>query len=161
MLTILFPHPNSLYFHSVLVSRRRRNAIVSLSVNGTIVEGVQPIRRATYTHFKEHFVATIMTRPGVDNFVFKNLSYEEGRTLIKSFSKGEVKADVWDCDSFKSPSPDGINFGFIKDFWELLKGDVMRFISDFHQNGKLTRGINTTFIALIPKVGCPHSLNDF
>jgi len=37
----------------------------------------------------------------------------------------------------------------------------MRFISDFHRNGKLTRGINTTFIALIPKVDSRHRLNDF
>lgn len=31
---------NSKYFHSVLSSRRRRNSIVSLSVNDTLVEGV-------------------------------------------------------------------------------------------------------------------------
>jgi len=54
-----------------------------------------------------------------------------------------------------------VNFGFIKDFWEELKTNVMRFISDFHRNGKLTRGINTTFIALIPKVENPQRLNDF
>jgi len=37
----------------------------------------------------------------------------------------------------------------------------MHFISDFHRNGKLARGINTTFIALIPKVDSPQRLNDF
>jgi len=54
-----------------------------------------------------------------------------------------------------------VNFGFIKDFWEDLKGDIMRFISEFHRNGKLTRGINSTFVALIPKVDSPKKLNDF
>ncbi|XP_045831124.1 uncharacterized protein LOC123922453 [Trifolium pratense] len=44
----------------------------------------------------------------------------------------EVKSAVWDCDSYKSPGPDGINFGFIKDFWAELRGDIMRFLSDFH-----------------------------
>ena len=152
---------NSKYFHSVLASRRRRNAIVSLSVNGNMVEVVQPIRSVIYTHFKEHFAASSIIRPGVENLVFKNLSYAEGSGLIKPFSEGEVKVVVWDCNSFKSPGLNGVNLGFIKDFWELLKGDVMRFISYFHRNGKLTRGINTTFIALIPKVGCPQRLNDF
>ncbi|GAU48899.1 hypothetical protein TSUD_98900 [Trifolium subterraneum] len=33
-----------------------------------------------------------------------------------------------------------------------LKDDVMRFMSEFHRNGKLAKGINSTFITLIPKV---------
>jgi hypothetical protein len=81
--------------------------------------------------------------------------------LTKPFTVEEVKQAVWDCDSFKSPEPDGVNLGFIKDFWPELQDDFMRFISDFHRNGKLSRGINNTFIALIPKVESPQCLNDF
>jgi len=42
-----------------------------------------------------------------------------------------------------------------------MKDDIMRFISEFHRNGKLSKGINSTFIALIPKVDIPQILNDF
>jgi len=63
--------------------------------------------------------------------------------------------------SYKSPGPDGVSFRFLKDFWDDVKGDVMHFITDFHRNDRLTRGINTTFIALIPKVNSPQRLNDF
>ncbi|MCH95507.1 LINE-1 reverse transcriptase like, partial [Trifolium medium] len=42
-----------------------------------------------------------------------------------------------------------------------MQVDIMRFISEFPRNGKLTRGINSTFIALIPKVDSPQKLNDF
>jgi len=73
----------------------------------------------------------------------------------------EVRKAGWDCDSFKSPVPDGINFGFIKQFWSELKDDFMRFVSEFHRNGRLTKGVNATFIALIPKVDSPQRLNDF
>jgi len=38
---------------------------------------------------------------------------------------------------------------------------VLTIIFEFHRNGKLSKGINSTFIALIPKVGSPHGLNDF
>ncbi|KAK2413749.1 hypothetical protein QL285_036426 [Trifolium repens] len=89
------------------------------------------------------------------------LSVAECSSLTKPFSEAEVKAVIWDCDSFKSPKSDGINFGFFKDFWLELKGDVMMFISEFHRNGKLTKGLNSTFIALIPKVDSPQRLNDF
>ena len=142
-------------------SCRRRNAIVSLMVNGDLVEGVQPIRHAVFSHFKDHFVVQNVIRPGVGNLMFRHLTHTEGNGLIKPFSEVEVKAAVWDYDSYKSPGPDGVNFGFIKDFWEDIKGDVMRFITDFHRNGKLTRGINTTFISLIPKVDCPQKVQDF
>jgi hypothetical protein len=57
--------------------------------------------------------------------------------------------------------PDGISFGFIKDFWDMLKEDIMRFLVEFHRNGKLIKGINSTFIALIPKVDNSQHLNDF
>ncbi|XP_024635971.1 uncharacterized protein [Medicago truncatula] len=60
-------------------------------------------------------------------------------TLTKPFSMDEVKAAMWDCDSFKSPGPDGINFGFIKNFWHEMKDDILRFTSEFHRNGKLSK----------------------
>ena len=47
---------------------------------------------------------------------------------MRPFTLEEVKQHVWDCDKFKSPGPDGINFGFIKDFWHELKDDFMRFL---------------------------------
>jgi hypothetical protein len=37
----------------------------------------------------------------------------------------------------------------------------MRFVIEFHRNGRLTKGVNATFIALIPKIDSPQRLNDF
>ncbi|GAU42656.1 hypothetical protein TSUD_398610 [Trifolium subterraneum] len=152
---------NSKYFHSILAGRRRRNAISTIQVGGVALEGVSSIRQAVFSHFASHFKNSNVGRPGVDNLQFKRLDHSESSSLTKPFTENEVKSAVWDCDSYKSPGPDGINFGFIKDFWDDLRGDVMRFISDFHRNGKLTKGINSTFIALIPKIVSPQQLNDF
>lgn len=95
------------------------------------------------------------------NLAFKTLLLVEGGDLVKPFTIDEVKATVWNCDSFKSPRPDGVNFGFIKQFWQVLKEDIMRFIMEFHRNGELARGIYSTFIAFIPNVESPQKLNDF
>jgi len=73
----------------------------------------------------------------------------------------EQKHCSWVCDSFKSSGPDGVNMGFVKDFWPELCDDIMHFLSDFHMNGKLSKGINNTFISLIPKIECLQRLNDF
>ncbi|GAU33774.1 hypothetical protein TSUD_393360 [Trifolium subterraneum] len=152
---------NTKYFHSTLASRRRGNAISCINANGITLEGVQPIRQAVFSHFASHFKASTMDRPGVENLLFRQLTPSEGGSLVKPFSLEEVKIAVWDCDSYKSPGPDGVNFGFIKDFWPELQVDIMRFMVEFHRNGRLSKGINSTFIALIPKVDNPHRLNDF
>ncbi|GAU32087.1 hypothetical protein TSUD_152920 [Trifolium subterraneum] len=143
---------NSKYFHAILSSRRRRNDLTSIVVDGQRVEGVQPIRQAVYAHFSSHFKEGCVDRPRVDELQLCTLSPTEGGALVKPFSAEEVQTAVWDCDSYKSPGPDGVNFGFLKEFWAELKSDIMRFLSKFHQNGRLAKGINSTFIALILKV---------
>ncbi|XP_058722563.1 uncharacterized protein LOC131594443 [Vicia villosa] len=44
---------------------------------------------------------------------------------------------------------------------DILKDDLLRFMVDFHSNGKLTKGVNSTFIILIPKVANPPRVAEF
>jgi hypothetical protein len=128
---------------------------------GVTTEGVHPIRQAVVTHFASHFKASNVVRPGVENLQFRRLNSLEGGSLTKPFPSEEVKAVVWDYDNFKSSGLDGINFGFIKDFWLELQPDIMQFVTKFHRNGKLSKSLNSTFIVLILKVDNPQRLNDF
>ncbi|CAI8616530.1 unnamed protein product [Vicia faba] len=98
-------------FHGVMASRRRSNAIIALAMNNHIVEGVAPIKEAIFQHFLSHFRATVGNHPKIDNLAFKSLSVEAGADLVKQFQLEELKQAVWDCDSYKSPGPDGLNFG--------------------------------------------------
>jgi len=152
---------NSKFFQGIMSSRRRRNSIPFFLVNGVLIEGVQNVRSVVLAHFSDNFQPRHVQRPRMDDINFRTLSHREGAVLIKPFSLEEVKAAVWDGENFKCPGPDGVNLGFIKDFWDILKDDLMRFLSEFHRNGRLAKGINSTFIALIPKVDSPQSLNDF
>lgn len=54
-----------------------------------------------------------------------------------------------------------MNFGFVKDFWEELKIDFVKLLKEFHANGKLIRGTNSSFIILIPKFDNSQGLNEF
>jgi hypothetical protein len=132
-----------------------------IHVDGVAVERVPNIRAAILNHFSTHYCATNMSRPRVNDLNFRRLTYAQVDTLVRPFTLEEVKKAVWDCDSFKRPGPDGINVGFIKDFWHELKDDFMRFLVDFHRSGKLTKGVNSTLIALISKVDSPQRLADF
>ncbi|MCI51764.1 cysteine-rich receptor-like protein kinase [Trifolium medium] len=57
-----------------------------------------------------------MVRPSVDDLQFNTLTVTDSGRLVRPFFTDEVKAAVWDCDSYKNPGPDGLNFGFLKEF---------------------------------------------
>nr|KYP45153.1 Putative ribonuclease H protein At1g65750 family [Cajanus cajan] len=42
-----------------------------------------------------------------------------------------------------------------------MKRDLVLFVQQFHDNSKLPRGTNSSFISLIPKVDTPQSLNEY
>ena len=81
--------------------------------------------------------------------------------LVGCFSEEEIKRAVWECGSEKSPGPDGLNFKFIKQFWHILKLDIIIFLYEFHANGIFPKGGNASFIALVPKVPDPQNLYEF
>ena len=105
---------NSKFFHEIMSTRKRRNAIPFFLVNWVLVEGVDHVRGVVFSHFSNHFQGARVDRPTMEALNFRLLSHREGVGLIKPFFVEEVKAAVWDCDSFKCPGPDGISFGFIK-----------------------------------------------
>jgi len=125
------------------------------------VDGIVNVCDIVFSHFATHFKGYNIERHGLDNLHFHSLTTLEGADSTKPFTVDEVKVLGWDYDSFKSRGLDDINFGFIKEFWANMKDDIIRFITDFHRNGRLTKSINCTFIVLIPKNNSPWWLNDF
>jgi len=97
-------------------------------VSGERIEGVNNVREATFNHFENHFKFVMLIRPGMKFFSFKTLNLVGGSRHM-SFTEDEVRRVIWNCDSYKTPGLDGINLGFVKDFWGGLKFDVMWLIS--------------------------------
>ena len=65
------------------------------------------------------------------------------------------------CDGNKAPGLDGFNLLFFKKFWWLLKVELLEFFKEFHSNGRLAKGLNSSFIALIPKNDNPVGLGEY
>ncbi|MCI12774.1 LINE-1 reverse transcriptase like, partial [Trifolium medium] len=68
---------------------------------------------------------------------------------------------VKESDGNKSPGPDGFNFAFIKNCWDILKGEIRIMFDQFHGIGKLPKSLLSYFVALIPKVSSPFGLGDY
>ncbi|GLT27528.1 hypothetical protein SLA2020_025150 [Shorea laevis] len=100
-------------------------------------------------------------RPRLEGVVFKQISKEDNEALIAPFSEEEIKEAIWDCDNSKALGPNGFNFSFVKAYWEVIKEDVVEFLQDFQDNSKLVRGINNSFIVLVPKVDNPQKIEEY
>ncbi|GKV48452.1 hypothetical protein SLEP1_g55265 [Rubroshorea leprosula] len=152
---------NSKFFHRSVKGRWRRNEINSIQIRGDQCRGVNDIKEGVMNYFKGLFSEEEWQRPKLDGISFKQLDEADNDFLTATFSEEDIKNAVWDCDSFKSPGPDGFNFRFIKAMWEEIKQDVIGFVQEFHEHGKLVRGSNSSFIALIPKVENPYRIEDY
>ena len=81
--------------------------------------------------------------------------------MVEPFKEEEISSAVWACGSDKSPGPDGFNFRFINHFWKDLKPEFLRFCAEFHVNVAFPKGLNSSFIAIIPKIKDPQYISDF
>jgi len=94
--------------------------IILLEGNGRTLYMVDEIKGAIVDHFQCHFAAKEV-RTFSANVNFKNLEDVQGDELIREFLEDEVCMVVWDCDKSKSPGPNRVNFGFVKEFLEDIK----------------------------------------
>ena len=61
----------------------------------------------------------------------------------------------------KAPGPDGLTAGFFHDHWSSIGHEVCSIVSNFFTTGKLEKEVNSTYIALIPKIANPLKVSDF
>ncbi|KAL2247912.1 UNVERIFIED_CONTAM: hypothetical protein Sindi_2643500 [Sesamum indicum] len=80
------------------------------------------------------------------------LSNEEAGHLISAFTPDDVKQAVFDIAEDKAPGPDGYSSGFFKEAWPVVGQEVTKAVLEFFSTGKLLKQVNSTLLALIPKV---------
>jgi len=152
---------NSNFYHSAIIWRRLRNEVKGVEIESQWCEEPEVVRREAKSVFENRFKATQDYGVTMGSMEFKSLSMEASRKMITSFTEEEVKDAVWQCGGSKSPGPDGFNFNFIKQCWDVLKTDIMEAVRFFHTTGSFSKGCNAFFIALVPKVRDPSSLEHF
>lgn len=152
---------NTSYFHACIKARRRKNQVVTIMVGDKWVEELEEIKNEVIKHYTNVFLEDDGIRPLLDGITFRQLGDLQNRNLTAVFSVDEVEEAVLSCHGDKAPGPDGFNFSFIKIFWDVLKLDVWGMIEEFHGNAKLSKGITSYFLALIPQCNKPHGLRDF
>ena len=60
-----------------------------------------------------------------------------------------------------APGPDGMSPVFYKSFWHIVGEDVTAVVLKALNTGVVPKSLNSTFIALIPKIKHPKKASDF
>ncbi|XP_028080046.1 uncharacterized protein LOC114281693 [Camellia sinensis] len=141
--------------------RQRKNLLDSVNVNGVIQDEPGMIKRAVVRHFKLLFNEEWKNRPKLSGFFASINSTDSAELLEAEFLEDEIWEAIKGCDGNKAPGPDGFNLQCIQKCWNIMKGEFVQLMKEFHANGKLAKGINSSFITLIPKKENPVGLGDY
>lgn len=152
---------NTKFFHIMVSARQRRNHLDSVIVNEECIEEPNLVKQAVFNHFHNLYKESWKIRPMFVNRIGIGISIEMAHQLVAEFDEHEVWDVLRCCDGNKSPGPDGFNLLSIKKCWDFMKGGIMEFMNEFHRRAKLPKGINSSFITLIPKVENPVSLTEY
>ncbi|XP_045797434.1 uncharacterized protein LOC123891587 [Trifolium pratense] len=145
------------YFHDIIKGRRRQNQLVAFRDGDTWVQGVDDIKLFVKSFFETNFDEYWVDRPSLDGLDFDTISDVDNLVLLEPFILEEVREVIWSCDGNKCPSPDGYNFNILKICWEIIKGDIMECLHEFHHTAFLPKAVTASFLTLIPKKDHPHS----
>ncbi|GKU86141.1 hypothetical protein SLEP1_g705 [Rubroshorea leprosula] len=152
---------NTCFFHRVANGRRAQNSIAGLMCDGVWIEDPDVVKNETVKYFRSLFQGDSWNRPKPDGIKFQKIFEEKKEWLERPFSVEEIEEGLRSCDGSKAPGPDGYNFNFLKFAWHCIKEDFISFFSEFHWNGKLVRGLNSSFLALVPKKLNVVNLKDY
>lgn len=99
-------------------------------------------------------------RVPIDHFL-KQIQPETAAALITPISDAEITKALHSIPDNKAPGPDGFTSCFFKKAWGIIGPDFLSAIHSFFRLGTIPRCVNSTAIALVPKVESPTSLNDY
>ncbi|KAL0346366.1 UNVERIFIED_CONTAM: hypothetical protein Scaly_1652600 [Sesamum calycinum] len=89
------------------------------------------------------------------------LTLEEANLLNAPVTRKEIKEALFDIDEESAPGLDGYTSAFFEATWPVVGQAISEVIGEFFRTGKLLKQINTTLLALIPKVNLPTHVSDY
>ncbi|GKA49395.1 RNA-directed DNA polymerase, eukaryota [Tanacetum coccineum] len=151
---------NSKFFHGIINKKRSQLAIHGVFV-GLWCTDPGMVKETFCNHFEARFKKPVTHRFKLNFHFHKKLLQGQAADLERCVSRDEIRMAVWSCGDNKSPGPDGFTFEFFKKYWDFIGPDFCEAVEYFFVNGSFSKGCNSSFVALIPKVMDAKFVNDF
>lgn len=154
------PDLNTRFFHVSTIVRRRRNAVEFLQDSaGCWIDSRDQIGQLFVDSFSEIFTSSNLVIPlDLAGLILPVISDAENATLIAIPSEGEVWKAVKQIGSRKASGLNGLTALFYKQYWPIVKQDVVDMVQNVFRSEFILSKLNHTNIALIPKVDSGVSL---
>ncbi|XP_028089327.1 uncharacterized protein LOC114289760 [Camellia sinensis] len=104
---------NTKFFHIMASSRRTKNSLCSIVVNGIVKEDPVEVRAAVQ-HFINQFTESWRIRPRLSGPFLSIGGTEDVQHLEAEFSEAKIEAAVKSCEGNKAPGLDGFNLMMLK-----------------------------------------------
>ena len=154
---------NTRYFHCRANQRNKHNFIVGLEDElGVWTEDDDQMGRLANSYFDTMFTTSNPT--GFDEILsglIPTVTDEMNNNLNKPYTAEEVLKALHHVAPLTALGPDGMSPIFYKSFWHIVGKDVTEVVLSALKSGTIPDSINSTFIALIPKIKDPRKVSDF
>ncbi|XP_050909583.1 uncharacterized protein LOC127123404 [Lathyrus oleraceus] len=123
---------NSKFLHQAMKQRHKRNYLVALNSDDGWVDKVVSVKKEVKRHFEDRFKELVSLRPSLYGLPFQ---------MLDDSDKGMLEAPFM--------------------IYDIKQGDLLRVVEEFHKSPRVPKAVNVSFIALIPKLDNPLSLDEF
>lgn len=157
---------NTRFFHKFASMRRRTNSIWDIEDSaGNSVSSQELIEKAVMGHFQKLFSKprgiNLQAQMEVIQCMPRIFTAEDNVVIGRPVTLGEVEGILKKMAKDKSPGPDGWSVEFYLHFFDLLGDEMVCLVEEAHISGRISGGLNATFIALIPKISELTNIQDF
>jgi hypothetical protein len=158
-----FGDQNTKFFHASANQKKKNNFIHSISdEQGQLWDTQEQVGTAFVHYFTQLFkTKTPCNMMQVVEAIEPCVTPAMNDLLVKEFTVEEVGAALNQMSPLKAPGPDGFSADFYQKNWANVGREVSNAVIHILNNGSMNKDINSTYLALIPKIANPTCVTEF
>ena len=137
------------------------NQIIRIRVGTQQHSGPQAIGRAMTDHFWAMIRRGAPSRWRWAGREASQLTPEQRVILVRPFTMEEVQSAIAGLNGEGAPGPNGLPVLFYKEFWALVKGDVMATLEELRSPQANMEKNNKSYLFMLPKKQGAENVNDY
>lgn len=156
---------NNSYFHDSIANNHHSKMLYEIyDAQDNHLTNSMDIDNAFVHYFQEVLHPQDAFTPNISKLFNLNLpalNNDSAQTLIAEITTLEIKNALFSLNPCSTGGPDGYNTHFFKNSWPIIGTDFTAAVQHFFNTNKMTKGFNSTNLAIIPKIDHPTHVTHF